>query len=263
MRRSREEAIEPLNRYVAGLPAGLLARALGLGGGAYTLDAACASSLYALKLAADELRAGRADAMLTGGLSRPDPLYTQMGFAQLRPVGDGQGVPVRRAGRRPGGRRRCGDVRAQAARRRPPARRSRSTAVIAGVGLSNDVDGGLLAPSSEGQLRAMRAAYAQAGWEPSDVDLIECHATGTPVGDAVEFASLQAALGRRRRGWSAGQCVHRLGQVEHRPRPDGRRGGRAAQGAARPQARDATRRPPTSTAPGPSLGLRRAARSAS
>src|SRR3954447_24196814 len=63
-------ATEPLNRYVAGLPAGLLARALGLGGGAYTLDAACASSLYALKLATDELLSGRADAMISGGLSR-------------------------------------------------------------------------------------------------------------------------------------------------------------------------------------------------
>ncbi len=52
---------EPLNRYVAGVPAGLLAKALGLGGGSFTLDAACASSLYALKLAAEELLAGRAD----------------------------------------------------------------------------------------------------------------------------------------------------------------------------------------------------------
>ncbi len=75
---------EPLNRYVAGLPAGVLAKALGLGGGSFTLDAACASSLYALKLAAEELLAGRADVMLTGGLSRPDCLYTQMGFSQLR-----------------------------------------------------------------------------------------------------------------------------------------------------------------------------------
>ena len=81
---SRLEPFEPLNTRVAGLPAGLLAKALGLGGGAYTIDAACASSLYALKLASDELLEGRADAMLTGGLSRPDPLYTQMGFSQLR-----------------------------------------------------------------------------------------------------------------------------------------------------------------------------------
>jgi acyl transferase domain-containing protein len=74
----------PLNRCVTGLPAGILAYALGLGGGAYTLDAACASSLYAIKLAANALLSGQADAMLAGGVSRPDCLYTQMGFSQLR-----------------------------------------------------------------------------------------------------------------------------------------------------------------------------------
>ena len=80
----RDVSTHPLNRDVTGLPAALLAKALGLGGPAFTLDAACASSLYAIKLAADELLAGRADAMLAGGLSRPDCLYTQMGFSQLR-----------------------------------------------------------------------------------------------------------------------------------------------------------------------------------
>ena len=80
----RDGRPHPLNRYVAGLPAGLLAKALGLGGGSFTLDAACASSLYALKLACDELLAGRADAMLAGGANGPDCQYTQMGFAQLR-----------------------------------------------------------------------------------------------------------------------------------------------------------------------------------
>jgi len=51
-----EPDFNPLNRHVAGLPAGLLAASLDLGGGATCLDAACASSLYAIKLAADELR---------------------------------------------------------------------------------------------------------------------------------------------------------------------------------------------------------------
>src|SRR5207244_6376780 len=138
------DGLEPLNGYAAGLPAGLLARALGLGGGTYTLDAACASSLYALKLATDALLSGRADAMLTGGLSRPDPLYTQMGFSQLRAlsptgtaspfgedadglvVGEGAGIFV--------------------LKRLADAIRHGDTihGVIAGVGLSNDVDGGLL-----------------------------------------------------------------------------------------------------------------------
>ncbi len=81
---SETGSFEPLNAFPAGLPAALVARALRLGGGAYTLDAACGSSLYALKLAVDELRSGRADAMLSGGVSRPDSLYTQMGFSQLR-----------------------------------------------------------------------------------------------------------------------------------------------------------------------------------
>ena len=75
----------PLNRYVAGLPAGVLAHALGLGGGSYALDAACASSLFAVALAAEELRAGRADAMLTGGrqLGRREWVGLFIGFAGI------------------------------------------------------------------------------------------------------------------------------------------------------------------------------------
>ena len=83
-------------------------------------------------------------------------------------------------------------------------------AVLAGIGLSNDVHGRLLAPSTEGQLRAMKAAYRQAGWAPWDVDLIECHATGTQVGDAVEFESLQKLW--KKGSWRPGQCV--IGSVK-------------------------------------------------
>lgn len=178
------------NWSAAGLPAVCIARVLGLGGLAFTLDAACASSLYALHLACEELLAGRADAMLAGGLSRPDCQYTQMGFAQLQAlsrrgrcaplsatadglvVGEGAGVFVLK---RLSDALRDGD---------------RIYATIAGIGLSNDRGANLLAPRSEGQLRAMRAAYLQAGWSPEDVDLIECHATGTPLGDGVELDSL-------------------------------------------------------------------------
>jgi acyl transferase domain-containing protein/3-hydroxymyristoyl/3-hydroxydecanoyl-(acyl carrier protein) dehydratase len=195
---------DPINRFAAGLPAGVIARGLGLGGGSFALDAACASSFYALKFACDELRSGRADAMLTGGVSRPECLYTQMGFSQLRAlsasgrpapfdesadglvVGEGAGLFVLK---RLEDALRAGD---------------RVYGLIAGIGLSNDVGGSLLAPNTPGQLRAMRAAYQQAGWSPAQVDLVECHATGTPTGDPVEIASLKALWGER--GWTAGQC---------------------------------------------------------
>ncbi len=204
------EPVDPRNRCAVGLPAALLASELGLSGTCYTLDAACASSLYAIKLAADELLDGRADAMLAGGVSRPDCLYTQMGFSQLRALSpSGRCSPFDARG--------DGLVVGEGAgvfllKRLEDAVRDgdRVLAVIAGVGLSNDVGGGLLAPNSTGQLRAMRDAYRAAGWAPNDVDLIECHATGTPVGDAVEFASLKALWDRD--GWRPGQCV--IGSVK-------------------------------------------------
>ncbi len=181
----------PLNRHSTGLPAALLARGLGFGLGGFALDAACASSLYALKLACDELQSGRADAMIAGGLVRPDSLYTQMGFAQLRalsPTGrcspfDAQanGLVVGEGG--------CAFVLKRLSD--AYAHGDSIHGVIAGIGLSNDVEGNVLQPASEGQLRALHAAYKQAGWRPSDVQLIECHATGTPTGDAVEFDSLR------------------------------------------------------------------------
>ena len=201
------EPVHPLNRYVAGLPAGLLAKSLGLGAGTFTLDAACASTLYAIKLAADELQSGRADVMLAGGANRSDCLYTQMGFAQLRALSaSGRCSPFSHAA--------DGLMVGEGAtvfvlKRLPDAERDGDAiqGVIRGWGLSNDTQGNLLAPAKEGQLRAMRAAYKMAGWQPNEVDLIECHATGTPVGDAVEFDSLRELWGNE-----PGRCV--IGSVK-------------------------------------------------
>ena len=195
----------PLNSLAASLPAALIAEGLGLGGVAYTLDAACASSLYALKFACDELRAQRADAMLAGGMSRPDCQYTQMGFAQLQALSKrGRCAPLSAAA--------DGLVVGEGAGLFVLKRLSDAMlagdpiyGVIAGIGLSNDRGANLLAPHSEGQLRAMRSAYQQAGWRPSDVDLIECHATGTPVGDAVEIDSLHQLW--QEESSRPGQCV--------------------------------------------------------
>ena len=189
---------------VTSLPASILAKGLGLGGGSYTLDAACASSLYAVKLACDELHSLRADAMLAGGVSRPECLYTQVGFSQLRAlspsgrcapfdekadglvVGEGAGILV--------------------LKRLDDALRDNDNiyGLIRGMGLSNDMSGNLLAPDIEGQVRAMRSAYLSAGWSPCEIDLIECHGAGTRVGDTTELHSLRNLWGES--GWSYEQC---------------------------------------------------------
>jgi acyl transferase domain-containing protein len=70
-------------RFCAGLPAHTAARALGLGAGAVTIEAACASGLYAVKLACDRLHDGTVDLMLAGAVSGCDGLIINSGFEAL------------------------------------------------------------------------------------------------------------------------------------------------------------------------------------
>lgn len=206
----------PLTRYqglaarVTSFPGALLCAAFGLGGGSQTLDAACSSSIYAVKLACDQLQQGRNDLMVAGGVSRPECLFTQVGFTQLKAlspsgrcapfdasadglvVGEGAGILV--------------------LKRLDDALRDGNEilGIIRGIGLSNDIKGNLIAPEGEGQLRAMHAAYQTAGWSPDDIDVMECHAAGTPVGDAVELASMCALW--KQTGWKPEQCT--IGSVK-------------------------------------------------
>lgn len=178
------------NRFMSGLPALLLERALGLGVGALALDAACASSLYAIKLACDRLHDGDADLMLAGAVNCADDLFIHAGFTALKalsPTGRSRPFHVDADGLVPA--EGCGFV---ALRRLADAVRDGDTihGIIRSVGLSNDGRGrGLLAPSADGQVRAMEAAFDLAGLDPTDISLLECHATGTSIGDATEIGS--------------------------------------------------------------------------
>lgn len=190
------EGHAPENRFHSGLPAILLERALGLDAGAFALDAACASSLYAIKNACDWLRDGRADVMLAGAVNCADDLFIHVGFSALSALSKtGRSQPFSRDA--------DGLVPAEgsafvALRRLEDARRDgdRVLGVIRGVGLSNDGRGqGVLVPSREGQVRAMQAAYTMSGLRPQDISLLECHATGTTLGDATEIESLTEVYG--------------------------------------------------------------------
>lgn len=195
---------------VTSFPASLLGAALGIGGSTLTLDAACASSLFAVKLACDALQAGKADAVLAGGVARPDTLYTQIGFTQLQALShSGRCAPFDKSADGLVVGEGCGVV---ALKRLEDALKhgDQIYALIRATGVSNDQRGNLLAPDAEGQVRAMRAAYDAAGWQPTDIDLIECHGAATPVGDATELQSLTDLWGPD--GWNPGQCA--IGSVK-------------------------------------------------
>jgi acyl transferase domain-containing protein/3-hydroxymyristoyl/3-hydroxydecanoyl-(acyl carrier protein) dehydratase/1-acyl-sn-glycerol-3-phosphate acyltransferase len=181
----------PYNRFMSGLPASLAARALGLGAGSFALDAACASSLYAIKLACDWLHDQKADLMLAGAVNAADSLFLHVGFCALAAMSrSGQSRPFHRGA--------DGLVPAEGAAFVALKRLSDATAagdrilgVIRGIGLSNDGRGrGLLMPHEAGQIRAMQQAYVLSELLPGDISVIECHATATPVGDQTELRSM-------------------------------------------------------------------------
>ncbi|MCG8552518.1 MAG: beta-ketoacyl synthase, partial [Desulfobacterales bacterium] len=179
-------------------PASILARVLGLTGGSFTLDAACASSLFSIKLACEQLLSGKVDAMVAGGVSRPQSLYTQVGFTQLQALSPtGRCAPFDRDAN--------GLVVGEGAglvllKRLDDALACRDTihAVIKGWGVSNDIEGNLVAPASEGQVRAMARAFDMAGWSFGDIQYMECHGSGTPKGDQVEVRSIMQMIEKYR-----------------------------------------------------------------
>ncbi|HWZ50724.1 MAG TPA: beta-ketoacyl synthase N-terminal-like domain-containing protein [Granulicella sp.] len=187
---------DPRNRFCSGFPIQFAARALGLRLPSFGMDAACASSLYAIKLACNRLHAGEADFMVAGGVNRADNLFLHMGFQAL-------GASSKTGQSRPFHRDADGLIPSEgialvALKRLADAEAAGDNilGVIRGIGLSNDGRAqGLLVPSAEGQVRAMLQAYQGSGLQPSDIQLVECHATGTPLGDAIEIDSMTRVFG--------------------------------------------------------------------
>ncbi|NJK53905.1 MAG: hypothetical protein HC936_15900, partial [Leptolyngbyaceae cyanobacterium SU_3_3] len=89
------DRLSPLNMLTAGYPSAVVAQALALSGINFSLDAACASSLYAVRLACEYLLTGKSDLMLAGAISCTDPLMTHLAFSlfQAYPE-DGNSCPL-------------------------------------------------------------------------------------------------------------------------------------------------------------------------
>ena len=170
--------------------AGRIANRLNFGGMNLTTDAACASSLAAVYQGVTELTAGRSDFVIAGGVDTVQGPFGYLCFSKtqaLSPRGrcssfdaGGDGIVISEG------------IAMVALKRLADAERDgdRIYAVIKGVGASSDGSAkGMTAPLPAGQLRAMRRAYAMAGFGPSTVGLFEAHGTGTVAGDTAELES--------------------------------------------------------------------------
>lgn len=172
----------------AGYAAGLISKAFQFTGPHMTVDAACASSLVSLALAASALQSGQIQMAIVGGASynKCDSLIL---FSQAQSCSA--------SGSRPFDASADGLVSAEGyvalvikTLEQAIEDGDEIQAVIQGIGLSSDGRGrSLWAPRKEGQRTAIERAY-HGEITPESVQLVEAHATSTQVGDATEMEAL-------------------------------------------------------------------------
>ncbi|MGW0871133.1 type I polyketide synthase [Streptomyces sp. NPDC002740] len=201
--RHRTEA-GPFTRHtLTGLNRGLLANrvsyTLGLRGPSLTVDSAQSSALVSLHLAYRAVRDGDCPLALAGGVNlnlAPDSTSAAARFGGLSPDGRSYTFDARANGyvRGEGGAMVLLKPLATAL-----ADGDRVHSVILGSAVNNDgATESLTVPSADAQRDVLLQAARQAGIDPREVQYVELHGTGTPVGDPVEAAALGAAYGTGR-----------------------------------------------------------------
>lgn len=162
-----------------------------LHGPSAAVDTACSSSSLAIHFAAESLRRGESDAALAGGVNMILTPETTIAFSKARmlspegkcrPFDAGANGYVRGEG--------CGLV---LLKRLADAERDGDNILAVLRATSVNQDGrtsGISAPNGQSQIACIRAALKQAGLTPDDVNYIEAHGTGTPLGDPIEMQAL-------------------------------------------------------------------------
>ncbi|HZS26399.1 MAG TPA: type I polyketide synthase, partial [Candidatus Angelobacter sp.] len=169
--------------------AGRICNYFDFGGGGYTVDGACASSLLAIATACSALKSGDADIAIAGGVDLSLDPFELAGFSRLGALATEKMrvFDAHSSGFWPG--EGCGIV---VLMRHEDALAQQHTpyALIRGWGISSDGQGGLTRPEVSGQRLALRRAYERSGYGIDSVAYFEGHGTGTAIGDATELQAL-------------------------------------------------------------------------
>jgi 3-oxoacyl-[acyl-carrier-protein] synthase II len=203
-RRSRKPKPATVPLIMANAPAGHISMRFGLKGPSLTYSIACASSAVAIGEAFRAIRHGYLDRALAGGT---EAMLNDGSVAAWESLGvlakehaDGPG-----ASSRPFARDRSGFVLGEGAaaivletESSMHARGATPVAEIAGYGASSDAHN-LTQPAADGQVRALRAALADASVNPESIGYVNAHATATSAGDRIEIDAIKQVFGERAR----------------------------------------------------------------
>ena len=181
-----------------------------LHGPSFVVDTACSSSLVAVHLACRSLRNGECTTALAGGVNAIIIPDTYVGFSKMSMLSpDGRCKAFDERGN--------GFVRGEGAGvivlkplAAAQADGDRIYAVIRGSAVNQDGrTSSLTVPGLPAQQSLIREACRDARIDPLEIDYIEAHGTGTPVGDPIEATAIGAVLGQNRSGR---ECV--MGSVK-------------------------------------------------
>ena len=184
---------------------GFICNRYGFRGPSFSVSAACATSLVALYAALLMIKSGVIDAAVVGG---GEETLTPAHFLEFSALGALAGLSgnsrLPHQMSRPFDRDRDGMVLGEGGaiiviERESVARRrgAQAHAYITGMGASNS-DEGMVESLAETQEIAVQAAFAEAGYAPETVDLVECHATSTMQGDGEEVRALKTFFPQNR-----------------------------------------------------------------